>query len=76
MLALRGVSVPVFSARGLGMKRSSGEIITPYYFAYEDLKEDWAKLKARTDGFSAPTEPKVSVRDLSGVMTKFYRITT
>lgn len=39
-----GVTLPMFSAPGLVIKRSSGELVTPYYFALEDLQEDWQKM--------------------------------
>lgn len=42
--ALKGVTIPMFSAKGLAIKRSNGEVVTPFYFAYEDLREDWGKL--------------------------------
>ena len=42
----------MFTAKGMAVKRGSGEVITPYYFALEDLQEDWAgmveKAKAGT----------------------------
>jgi hypothetical protein len=41
---LKGVTIPMFSAKGLAIKRSNGEVVTPFYFAYEDLREDWGKL--------------------------------
>jgi hypothetical protein len=41
---MKGVSIPMFSAKGLAIRRANGEVITPYYFALEDLQEDWEKL--------------------------------
>ena len=34
----------MFSAKGLAIRRANGEVVTPFYFAYEDLREDWGKL--------------------------------
>ena len=31
------ISIPVFTVRGMVMKRPNGDVVTPYYFAYEDL---------------------------------------
>lgn len=42
--ATRGISIPMFTAKGLALRRANGEIVTPYYFALEDLKEDWEQL--------------------------------
>lgn len=64
--ALEGVSIPMFAARGLVVRRGNGEIVTPYYFAYEDLKQDWESLLAK--GVSVPTEPPVEVCDFTEVM--------
>ena len=41
---MRDINIPMFTARGLAVRRANGEIVTPYYFAYEDLKEDWNKM--------------------------------
>jgi len=41
---LKGINIPMFSTPGLTMKRPNGELVTPYYFAYEDLIDDWNKL--------------------------------
>ena len=38
------IAIPVFTVKGMVMKRPSGEVVTPYYFAYEDLLEDWEDL--------------------------------
>ena len=40
--------------------------MTPYYFAYEDLKEDWAKLLSK--GANMPSSPPVEVCDFVEVM--------
>ena len=60
---LKTMSIPMFTAKGLAIKRSSGEIVTPFYFSYEDLKDDWAKLSGQT-----PSKMVVSVHDFSEVM--------
>eukprot|EP01039_Chlorochromonas_danica_P002941 gene2941-3209_t len=65
--ALEGVSIPMFSAEGFAIKRGNGEIVTPYYFAYEDLLEDWSKLAQNQDS-AKPAQPKVVVRDFADVM--------
>eukprot|EP01032_Pedospumella_encystans_P017524 gene17524-19965_t len=44
---LKGVNIPLFKAQGFTMTRSNGEVITPYYFAYEDLLEDWESAKRK-----------------------------
>ena len=51
--ALKGVSIPMFSAKGLAIKRANGEVVTPFYFAYEDLREDWGKLVEQAEAASA-----------------------
>ena len=60
-VALKGVSIPMFNAKGMRMERSNGEIVTPYYFAYEDLLEDWTKMADSTDSANtlSSTKPKV-----------------
>ena len=50
--ALKGVSIPMFSAKGLAIKRANGEVVTPFYFAYEDLREDWGKLVEQAEAAS------------------------
>jgi Tic22-like family len=57
------LSIPMFSAKGLAIKRSTGEVVTPFYFSYEDLKEDWSKLSAQGQG-----KLVVSVHDFTEVM--------
>jgi hypothetical protein len=54
----------------LGIRRATGEVITPYYFAYEDLKEDWSKMQAAApEGAAiAKAEPKVIVKDWTEVI--------
>jgi hypothetical protein len=42
--AVSGISIPMFTAKGLALRRANGEVVTPYYFALEDLKEDWEQL--------------------------------
>ena len=48
--ALKGVSIPMFHAKGMSIQRGNGEIVVPYYFALEDLREDWDLMveEART----------------------------
>jgi hypothetical protein len=68
---LRDISIPMFTAKGMTLKRSTGEVITPYYFAYEDLREDWIKMatEAKKDGLGAvPDTPTVVVKDFTDVM--------
>ncbi len=64
--ALDGLSIPMFAAKGLVIRRASGEAVTPYYFAYEDLREDWAKLLSK--GANMPSSPPVEVCDFVEVM--------
>ena len=64
--ALEGVSIPMFGCQGLAVRRGNGETITPYYFAYEDLKQDWDSLLAK--GVNVPTQPPVEVCDFTEVM--------
>ena len=65
---LKDITVPMFSAKGLVLKRASGELITPYYFAYEDLREDWTKMVKKSDGKNMPETPKVFIRDFTEIM--------
>ena len=58
----------MFTAKGLAIKRASGEVVTPFYFAFEDLKEDWAKMRASAPANSVAAEPKVTVVDFTQVM--------
>ena len=46
----------MFSAKGLAIKRSNGEVVTPFYFAYEDLREDWSKLVEQADAMDGVEE--------------------
>jgi hypothetical protein len=76
--ALQGISIPMFSAKGLAIKRANGEVVTPYYFALEDLTEDWSKLLDQNEESSErqssksskglPSKPKVEIRDFVEVM--------
>lgn len=60
-----GISIPMFVAEGLTVKRGhTGEVFVPYYFAYEDLLDDWARV-SETEGKKAL---KVAVRDFRDVM--------
>lgn len=65
---LQQVSIPMFSAKGLLMKRPNGEVVTPYYFAYEDLIDDWEKMVGDGSSSSASPTPRVAVHDLTEVM--------
>lgn len=58
----------MFSAKGLAIKRSTGEVVTPFYFSYEDLKEDWAKLSSSQATSSAPSKLVAQVSDFTEVM--------
>jgi len=63
-------SVPVFSAPGMGVMKSSGKVIAPYYFAYEDLLEDWQELQQTApEGLRLRATPVVEVHDLTDVLT-------
>jgi hypothetical protein len=66
--ALQGLTIPMFCAEGLTIKRANGELVTPYYFSYEDLQEDWSKLRMSTSEVGVPDTPKVSVKDFTDVM--------
>lgn len=57
--ALQGVSIPMFTAPGMVIRRESGEVVTPYYFAYEDLKEDWVRIARSATSGTVSKEPKV-----------------
>lgn len=48
--------------------------MTPYYFAYEDLREDWSKLVAK--GANMPSTPPVEVCDFVEVMCLSKGITS
>lgn len=62
------VSVPMFHVKGMVIKRAGGELVAPYYFSLEDLKDDWSKLvAARADG-KLPATPKIEVVDFTEVM--------
>ena len=81
--ALQGVSIPMFSAKGLAIKRANGEVVTPFYFAYEDLREDWGKLVEQSEAMEEVGEPrtksakkiaakpKVSIRNEAGPHVAF-----
>jgi len=59
------LTIPMFSAEGLMIRRANGEVVSPYYFALEDLNEDWEK----TMGANRPKEPNVMVTDFAEVLT-------
>lgn len=67
---LQQVSIPMFSAKGLLMKRPNGEVVTPYYFAYEDLLDDWEKMTSdgKDAAASQSATPRVVVHDFTEVM--------
>ena len=48
----------------MALKRSNGEVVTPFYFAYEDLREDWSKLVEQADAMDGVEE------GVKGKMTK------
>ena len=74
--ALKGMAIPMFSTKGLLVERSTGELLTPYYFAYEDLLDDWANLaKDNKEGVKMPSSPKVIVKDFTEVMCLSQGIT-
>ena len=54
----------MFAADGLLVKRPNGEQLLPFYFAYEDLLDDWEKLP----DWIRSQEPKVAVKDFTAVM--------
>jgi len=76
---LKGLAIPMFTAKGLAIQRSSGELVTPYYFAYEDLIDDWSKLASESKSSSssppAPATPKVIVKDVTEVLCLAQGIT-
>eukprot|EP00595_Chromulina_sp_UTEXLB2642_P001147 CAMPEP_0196762148 /NCGR_PEP_ID=MMETSP1095-20130614/1518_1 /TAXON_ID=96789 ORGANISM="Chromulina nebulosa, Strain UTEXLB2642" /NCGR_SAMPLE_ID=MMETSP1095 /ASSEMBLY_ACC=CAM_ASM_000446 /LENGTH=316 /DNA_ID=CAMNT_0042112543 /DNA_START=385 /DNA_END=1335 /DNA_ORIENTATION=- len=82
--ALKGVSIPMFTAKGMAVKRPNGEIVTPYYFAYEDLLDDWEKIvdnNSNNEDSSAkkaavPSKPQVLVKDFVEVMCLSQGINT
>jgi hypothetical protein len=45
-------------------------MVTPYYFAYEDLLEDWQKVVDQADETSEklPSKPSIVVKDFVEVM--------
>jgi len=75
---LQGLSIPMFTARGMLMERSSGELVAPYYFAYEDLLDDWAKIEITSEGKGkkVAATPKVEVKDFVDVMCLSQGIST
>ena len=87
--AVKGMAIPMFTAKGLAIQRPSGELLTPYYFAYEDLQDDWAKIVRESSqesasagasargGKNAATLPaKVVVKDFTEVMCLSQGITS
>ena len=62
-----GVSIPMFSAKGLLLEKKNGELITPFYFAYEDLLDDWSRITSASSE-SKPSNPDVKVTDFTDVM--------
>eukprot|EP01036_Dinobryon_divergens_P031501 gene31501-40909_t len=65
---LEGVSIPMFTAPGMAIKRENGEVVTPYYFALEDLKEDWSRMALASTSAAIAKDPKVVVTDFTDVM--------
>jgi len=89
--AVKGMAIPMFTAKGLAIQRSSGELLTPYYFAYEDLQDDWARVvrESQTEAVAGgvgkgvkagasvlPARPKVVVKDFTEVMCLSRGITS
>ena len=75
-----GLTVPMFSAPGLVIKRSSGELVTPYYFALEDLQDDWQKMSQQASSSASSTAipvqpPQVRVHDMKDVLCLAQGIT-
>jgi len=63
--AIDGISIPMFVAEGMTVKRGyTGEVFVPYYFAYEDLLDDWERVLETTGKKTL----KVAVRDFRDVM--------
>lgn len=60
--------LPVFTLPGLAVKRASGEMITPYYLAYEDLLEDAKKLEAQGELKEKDRSGRLAVRNLPDVL--------
>ena len=72
---LQGVSIPMFSAKGLLLEKKNGELITPFYFAYEDLLDDWNRVTS-AGSESKPSNPDVKVTDFTDVMCLSQGITS
>ena len=66
----------MFSAKGLLIEKKNGEIITPFYFAYEDLLDDWSRIPSGTSASAKPTNPDVTVTDFTDVMCLSQGITS
>ena len=75
---LKGMAIPMFTTRGLAMQRGTGELLTPYYFAYEDMLEDWAKVvrEAEAGNRKLPATPSAVVKDFTEVMCLAQGITS
>lgn len=79
---MKHLAIPMFSAQGMAMERRNGEIITPYYFAYEDLLEDWNTMaesnKEDTSDNSSPipATPTVVVSDFTDIMCLSQGVTS
>ncbi len=54
----------MFSAKGLLLEKKNGELITPFYFAYEDLLDDWNRVMSAVK----PSNPDIKVTDFTDVM--------
>ena len=63
--SLQGISIPMFCAEGLVLKRANGEIFVPYYFCHEDLLDDWIKVKENSKLLSPPN---IMIKDFREVM--------
>ena len=84
--ALKGVSIPMFHAKGMSIQRGNGEIVVPYYFALEDLREDWDLMveearsqeeeaaMAASSGRSNHTRPFLVLYSYSNLVTIFVYV--
>ncbi|KAA8499901.1 Protein TIC 22, chloroplastic [Porphyridium purpureum] len=64
--------VPVFSARGLSI-RKGGEMIKPFFFTMEDLNAAWNKMRRENGG--VPSRPQVDIEDLLVLVSALEKYT-
>jgi hypothetical protein len=62
------LGIPVFATEGLVIQRPSGELISPFYFAFDDLLHDWTQLRKKRPDLKLPQRPKALVKDFADVM--------